>query len=262
MAPEMQRKRKTWIAALALLIAGVLAVLWLGRSAWAPAHSPQMASVVQADKDRQRREAADAAARQTQAQEQEAAQDRQRREAAILQALQKQREADTAAKRQQAEADNLAAAERMLEQQRKFNSGIVQSSEHQAAALRRQEEERRLSDTVRALEQERIRTAGVVQASLKPQADSAKTIADVTPAAAPVGHQPASPVRVAATEAKVSPAAAPARKSGLRTGSAGRTKVARTSRVAHRAPALAEPCPLRWLDAVLTDMHRRLSARA
>ncbi len=257
----MRRQRKTWIAALALLIAGVLAVLWLGRSAWAPAQSPQIASVVQAEKDRQRRQA-DAASQQ--AQEREAAEDRRRREAAILQALQKQTEADAAAKRKQAEADNLAATERLLEQQRKYNAGIVQASEQQAAAhLRRQEEDRRLADTVRALEQERVRTAIVVQASLKPQADSAQKLSDAVPAAAPAGKvQPASPVRVAAAEAKVSPAAAPARKSSRRTGSAGRTKVARTPRVAHRAPAVAEPCPLRWLDAVLTDMHRRLSARA
>ena len=330
MATQMWRRRNTWIVALAALAVGALAALWQDRSVWTSGSSPQMTSVLEAEKERQRREAMEAAAekqkrldeRQLAEARRIAEEDRRRREAAILQALQKQKDAEAAAKRQQQDAVNLAAAERMLAQQHAVNTDIARASEFerqqkQAALELRKEEERRLADTIRALEQERIRTAGAVQASLKQRQEAERRLADAVrvleqerirtasavqaslkqrsdqdqklvdaaPGAAPPKTEaakpaePPAPARVAAAGSRVPPAAKPAARAGKRSATR-RTKAARAvpcrpgrcraPRAARRGPArttdpiaraVVDLCPLRWLDAVLTDMHRRLSTQ-
>jgi hypothetical protein len=245
---------------LAMLIIAVLAALWLGPAVWTSRSSAQIASVVQSEKDRLQLEAQQAEARRL------ADEDRKRREAAILLALQKQKDAEAAA--------NLAAAERMLAQQHTIHTEIARSSELQRAQKAKDQaalEERRLADATRMLEKKRVRTASLTQA-VTSQSDSqdrklADRVSALPPGEALKPAEPSSPVRVAST-AKAPAAAKPATKSSKR--SVHRTKVARPRGVARQIPSrrsdpaarvLADLCPLRWLDAALTDMHRRLSAR-
>jgi hypothetical protein len=254
---------------LAMLIISVLAALWLGPSVWTLRSSAQMASVAQSEKDRLQSEAA---RKQTQLEAQQAEarrladEDRKRREVAILQALQKQKDAEAAA--------NLAAAERMLAQQHTIHTDIARTSELQRSQKAQEQvalEDRRLADTTRMLEKERVRTASLTQAAVSQSAGQDQKLADTVsalPSAQAVKPvESSSPVHVAST-AKVPATAKPATKSGKR--SVHRTKVARPRGVARHSPsrrsdpaaqALADLCPLRWLDAALTDMHRRLSAR-
>jgi hypothetical protein len=125
---------------------------------------------------------------------------------------------------------------------------------------------------MRALEQERVRTASIAQMPMSQPLGQEKLVDAVMTLPPPETVKqavPAAPVRVAAAEAKIPAAAKPAKKAGKR--SARRTKAVRTRSAVRRSPAgtrdplaraLVELCPLRWLDAALTDMHRRLSARA
>lgn len=213
-------KRLSIIVALVILAAGVPAALWLYGLTGRSAESARMATILQAEKERQRREVSEEIAlRQKQLDERNLAearriaeQDRLRREAAIMQALQKQQ--------QQEQERRLADAERQLEQDRARHAEIVQASLRQRqedeqkraeaqraaeaarqqrlaaeklaaeklaaekeAAARKKVEDSRLAEAQRQLELERVRQAMVVQASMQQRQAEEQKLAAVAPAA-------------------------------------------------------------------------------
>jgi colicin import membrane protein len=287
-------KRQSIIVALAILAAGVPAVLWLSGFADRPAESAQMATVLQAERERQRRSVMEEVAlRQKQLDERNLAdahriaeQDRQRREAAIMQALHKQQ--------QQEQDRKLAEAERQLELDRAHHAGIVQASQRQwqlderkradaqrlaeaahqqrmEATARKQTEDGRLAEAERQLELERVRQAMVVQASMQQHRAEDSNLAEARPAAAATQKRrhetkqaaaPAqsSPLVDGAARSKSKPARRSVRRPPARAVAARRGASPYAAFDAMVARVLTDLCPLRWLDRVLVELStpRRL----